>query len=121
MDIRSSLTLSRQQVGKSHVDGHRSDHAAAAETDGSGSSGLQRCFITASGSHTIHDPAKNGGPDTDHFLITSKFGSARTDMSVNSFWQNQLLATFAPGIKVSTVHGGVSYAHSSYVQVMELK
>ncbi|TKS88053.1 Potassium voltage-gated channel subfamily H member 2 [Collichthys lucidus] len=38
-----------REVGESHVNGHRSDHAAAAETDGPGSSCLQRCLITTSG------------------------------------------------------------------------
>ena len=42
------------QVGESHVNGHRSDHAAATETDGPGPPRLQRHLITTSGNTHTH-------------------------------------------------------------------
>lgn len=41
------------QVGESHVNGHRCNHAAAAETDGPGSPCLQRRFIATSGTNAL--------------------------------------------------------------------
>lgn len=57
------------QVGESHVNGHRSNHAAAAETDGPGSSCLQCCLITTSGNNTLSHP-KTGGRMEESFLLS---------------------------------------------------